>query len=35
MRDMGGDKSFLSNDEGIKATKKLLEATREKLKWDK
>lgn len=31
-RDMGGDTSFLSNDEGIKATKKLLERVLEKMK---
>lgn len=32
VRDMGGDTSYLPNDQGILATKKLLEATREKLK---
>jgi len=31
-RDMGGDPSFLPNDEGIKATKKLLESVLEKMK---
>jgi hypothetical protein len=32
MRDLGGDNTYLSNDDGIKATKLLLEKMKEGLK---